>query len=607
MTRPGQPDPHAEPTSPEPLDPASSEPADAPAGAVRERFTGGRLTSPGIKPKTGLTYSERAGWLVALAVLAAAVAAFFLIRNKVWFALRFGDGAEREAAAVRLADDPEGVDTLLALAADSETDVRRAAVVSLGRHADVSTQAVDGLIRATEDNASSVRKAAVRALASAAPSPRAAAALRRVLSGPDPALHVPAAEALAHFGGESADAVPALIAMSLSHQRKLGSPGDAAGATLDTLGPAALPGLVAATRHVSRDVRHEALRRLEALAGRDTSAQDALADTAKSPFADVRAAATVATARRDGITPAVLMELALLFDKPETHGTAITGLREAAKTGLATGLDDAQAAVVVPRLLALGGEDDVDRRAAVTLLKAIGPPSVGPLVDAVRRAVEPERRRALMALSQLGPARWAQNDKGESLALLEAELMADRDPELVATALVARGAEGMPGLIQGVQNGRRPVRLAALDALTRLPPTETGLDAITGVVAGGGLPAERAVAALAALGAQGAQRMAQLLSHKDTGARRLAARALTRDRPAPRPGRAELPVFVLPESAIPALLQAAKSRDAAVRAAALGQLVRFPSSPEAVAAVERGARDSSPWVRRALRAARGTP
>ncbi len=562
---------------------------------IRERFTGGRLTSPGVKARPGLSRSERVGWWVALAALVVGVAALLGARDEVWFALRFGDSAEREGAAVRLGDDPEGVETLLILSRDADAEVRRAAVVSLARQLPASAPALDGLIRATEDSAVAVRRAAVRALGSAAPSAKAAEALRRILGGPDPALHASAAEALAPFGEAAAEAVPSLIAMSLSHQRKAGSTGDSAGATLDTLRASALTGLVAATRHVSPDVRRDALRRLGELAVEDPAAREALSSTVRSPFADVRAAATVATARREGVTPDVLTELTLLAEKPETRGTAVTGLREAARTGLAQGLNEAQAAIVVPRLLTLGGEDDVDRRAAITLLHAIGPPAVGPLIEAVRRAVEPERERALMALARLGPARWASNDNGESLALLEAEMLADRTPERVAAALVARGAEGIPALVKAVRQGKRPVRLAAIDALPRLSASEASVATLADTVRVGGLVGERALTALTGLGSPGLIRMAELLTDRDAGTRRRVAAALSQ---APSE---------MPEAAIPAVTLAARHRDAAVRSAAVRLLLRLSGArPEVAEALERAARDRSPVVKRALREARGS-
>lgn len=576
------------------------------------RFTGGPITgqrrirpdgtsevvAPGtdgpIAPKR-LSPAERIGWLVGLGAVVFAIIVYYGLRDQPWFALRFGDTAERQVAATRLADrGGKGVPELILLAGDPDADVRRAAIESLGVAVDFDTSAITPLIRALDDSSSSVRMAAVRGLSHASPDPRAADALIQALGRPDPQFREAIAIALRGFGEIASPAVASLLAMSAAHLRRVGTQGDVAAETLDVLGGAAVPGLVQATSHVNAAVRAEAMRRLERLSEKDPGAREAIAGRSASPFADVRAASTLSRAKSGGATPDVIARLALLLDRPDTHDQAAVGLRAAAAgLGLQGGAvatnaaTVAEAAAIVPRLLSFGGEDDIDRRTATTLITSLGEAAMGALTAAITKSVEPERRRAIALIGRLAPLYPSSTALGPALDALSQDFQGDKDARLIGEALARFGPKALGPLMAGVGHRRRSVRAAAIAALRSLAPTREGTAALREALGGPRDSAEAAAEALASLGAQGAEMLAVTLASRDVGARRLAARSLEK-----------VPAF--PLSAHTLLLNAARAKDVAVRVAAVRALGTIRPRTEAISeALDRAGRDASSLVKRA--------
>ncbi|MBT9559625.1 MAG: HEAT repeat domain-containing protein, partial [Myxococcales bacterium] len=538
-----------------------------------------------------LSPSERIGFVAGAAVIAVLLAFYYLIHDRPWFALRFGDASEKTIAAARLGEGGEDAFPALArLAEDESAEVRRAALEAMVSVASLEPKSVDVATRALEDPSASVRLAAIAVLRQSQGDPRAASALVKALGRAEPALRRQAAEALATFGGSASPAVPLLIAMSIHHGKERGSVDDVAGATLDRLGASVTSGLVTASQSVRGGVRAAAMRRLEQLAATSEPARLALESRATSRFSDVRAAATVATARSGDASLETVHRLALLLDRPETRAQGSVGLRQIADKADLAGADATDAAALVPRLLSLGGDDDFDRRAAATLTRKLGIAALPALTAGVTRAVEPERRRALAAISTLGSASLAPSSGTEAcLAVLSAELNAGRDPELVSAALASFGGLGQDVLAQAITPSRkRPIRIAAITALAPMPLIPAALDALKACI--GGHDGTLAAAALARSGS-GLAVLVDALGDRQARVRRHAADALVASTLAPT------------SSLYDALARLARARDARVRTAVATLLARLPRDADVEGVLDRLVRDRAPSVRKAASAA----
>jgi HEAT repeat protein len=397
---------------------------------------------------------------------------------------------------------------------------------------------------------------------------------------------------------------------------------DALGAMGPSAARGAVPGLVALLRDYHCRGRGSAPQALLQIAPEDPAVRAALLETAANdPEPEVRA--NVAYALADYTSQGVLKEmmpllLRLLKDKewsvasqaaraaerlgPDGAGAAPalvellkrddSGVRLGAASTLGRiGGEAAKPAVPVLRAT-LGSSEKYDRASAARVLGELGAIGVEGAPDLIKALADAElvvRLQAAFALGRLGQP---------------ASVVAGKDQQLrtafdLGAVLVKGGTDkaSLLKLLEGTKTTDLKLRVLAHDAVEA-----AGEAAVPGLVAALDSPDDeiRSSAAVA-LGSMARSLTVRSGPHAEAAVASLAARLTTDTDPVTRGAAGSaLKTFASPR-ALPALLEAIKSKDWDTRAdavTALGGLKNDPAStPAAVAALTAALNDKEPWVR----------
>jgi len=285
-----------------------------------------------------------------------------------------------EPAATQLGS--EAIDALIAALRDPDADVRRAAIIALGRLDE--PRAVPGLIDALRDESADVRRHAAAALADTGDL-RAVEPLMATLDDASPEVRRFVAIALGELGDRRA--VPGLVALledSSAEVRRF------AAIALGTLGDLqAVEPLIAAVGDASAEVRRFAIIALGDLG--DRRAIPALTRALQDESAEVRRFAALALGEMGGAEIAEPLIGALGDTSPEVRRFVVSVLGD---------LQDPRA---VPGLIRALGDAAVDvrRHAAYALGNMRSQAAVAALTAAVKDPDADVRRAAILALSDI--------------------------------------------------------------------------------------------------------------------------------------------------------------------------------------------------------------
>ncbi|MGE3809073.1 MAG: HEAT repeat domain-containing protein [Gemmataceae bacterium] len=309
------------------------------------------------------------------------------------WALQAGNAQEREQAAHALGsiDAPAAVAALRAALHDDSYIVRRIAAEALGKLGKSARPAAGGLIEAAQDPDARVRVQAARALGQIDP-PVAAALpvlLKLAQHDVDVTTRAAALTALGALGDQAAPAIPVLIACLGQPATPEADTGEAARHSLERLGSAAVPALLAACASEQPRTRSGAARTLGAMgeiARPGLPALEKLRGDAE-PIVRVHAAAALwkLTGKAEDLD--LLIEVLRGEDVP-ARAEALVLLGDLGERG---------APAVEAMRACLQAQDETTRRLAAETLPRIGRPALAALADLEELAKndpKPDVRRA---------------------------------------------------------------------------------------------------------------------------------------------------------------------------------------------------------------------
>lgn len=172
-----------------------------------------------LKDRSGIVHVSAARALLSMAPADKAALAVLLD------SLRDDDPKARLGVATALGDlelevsTPRVVAGLRTALKDSDEDVRRAAVYSLGRQSWRTSLAVPGLAEALNDTSEEIRESVVQLLAEREPTGAVVAALIKGLRNPSAEVRVMSARAIRKAGDQAGDAAPILEGLLKDHDK----------------------------------------------------------------------------------------------------------------------------------------------------------------------------------------------------------------------------------------------------------------------------------------------------------------------------------------------------------------------------------------------------